>query len=38
MAEVIDLTKNGRIQELLGGVGRRGPRRQILAAEVGGRI
>ena len=38
MAEVIDLTKNGRVQELLGGDGRRGPRRQRQAAEGGGKI
>lgn len=39
MAEIIDLTKNERtFQELLGGDGRRGPRRQRQAAEGGGRI
>lgn len=39
MAEVIDLTKNERtFQELLGGDGRRGPRRQRQASENGGKI
>ncbi len=39
MAEIIDLTKNERtFQELLGGDGRRGPRRQRQAAENGGKI
>ena len=38
MAEIIDLTKNGRVQELFGGDGRRGPRRQRQSAEGGGRI
>ena len=39
MAEIIDLTKNERtFQELLGGDGRRGPRRQRPAAESGGKI
>ena len=38
MAEIIDLTKNERtFQELLGGDGRRGPRRQ-RPAESGGKI
>ena len=36
MAEIIDLTKNERtFQELLGGDGRRGPRRQRQAVENG---
>ena len=39
MAEIIDLTKNERtFQELLGGDGRRGPRRQRQVAENGGKI
>ena len=39
MAEIIDLTKNERtFQELLGGDGRRGPRRQRQTAENGGKI
>ena len=39
MADIIDLTKNERtFQELLGGDGRRGPRRQRQAAENGGKI
>ena len=39
MAEIIDLTKNERtFQELLGGDGRRGPRRQRQAAENGEKI
>ena len=39
MAEIIDLTKNERtFQELLGGDGRRGPRRQRQAVENGGKI
>ena len=38
MAEIIDLTKNERtFQELLGGDGRRGPRRQRQASENGGK-